>query len=169
MQTDDRVKVVFAQGGEPSGLASMLAQYFEQNIRDFQRKSDQAMRINGKLAVEAAEGVVAVTVSFKGEEIEICEGCDTDADMSVRGEIFSITELATGAPGAAKKILSGRLKIRSAWKHPLFAIQVARFMSMPDELKAGGADSAAIPLRWKLVIGAGGAAALGAAAYFLTK
>jgi hypothetical protein len=168
MQADDRVKVVIAEGNEPSGLASMLAQYFEQNIRDFQRKSDQAKRINGTLAVEAVEGDVAVTINFKGEEIEIRDGGDSGADMFVRGGIFSINELATGAPGAFKKILSGELTIRSAWKHPLFAFRVARFMSMPAELKAGD-GSTTIPLRWKLVICAGGAAALGAAAYLLAK
>ena len=169
MQNDDRVKVVFAQSDEPSGLASMLAQYFEQNIGDFQRKSDQAMGIKGKLAVEAVEGDVAVTINFKGEEIEISNGGDTGADMFVRGGIFSINELATGAPGAFRKILGGELTIRSAWKHPLFAFRVARFMSMPAELKTNGGGSATIPLRWKLAIGAGGAAALGAAIYFLAK
>jgi hypothetical protein len=169
MQKDDRVKVVFAESDEPSGLASMLAQYFEQNIRDFQRKSDQAVGIKGKLAVEAIEGDVAVTINFKGEEIEIRDGGDTGADMFVRGGIFSINELAMGAPGAFKKILGGELKIRSAWKHPLFALRVARFMSMPAELKTNGGSLAAIPLRWKLVIGAGGAVALGAAMYLLAK
>jgi hypothetical protein len=168
MQTNARVRVKFAQSEEPSGLASMLAQYFEQNIEDYQRKSDQAMRINGKFAVEAVEGDVAVTINFKGEEIEIRDGCDTGADMFVRGGIFSINELATGGPGAVKKMLGGELQIRSAWKHPLFAFRVARFMSMPAELKTGG-GSATIPLRWKLVIGAGGAVALGAAVYFLAK
>lgn len=165
MQPDDRVKVTYAGPGEPSGLATMLGQYFEQNIRDFTRKNDQALRTIGKLAVEAIEGDVGITVSFRGEEIEISEGADADADMFVRGGIFSITELATGAPGVVRKILGGELKIRSAWKHPVFALRAAGFMSLPAEMRVEGAG--AKTLMWKLVAAACGAAALGAAAYLL--
>ena len=168
MQPDDRVKVTLTGPGEPSGLATMLAQYFEQNIRDFSRKSDQARRIRGKLAVEAVEGDVAITIHFTGDEIEISEGADADADMLICGGIFSITELATGAAGAAKKkILGGDLKVRSAWKHPVFALRAAGFMSLPAEMRAEGAD--AKTLKWKLVAAACGAAALGAAVYFCVR
>lgn len=167
MQPDDRVKVTLAGPGEPSGLATMLSQYFEQNIRDFSRKSDQARRIRGKLAVEAVEGDVAITIHFKGDEIEIRAGADGDADMFVRGGIFSITELATGAPGAARKILGGELKVRSAWKHPIFALRAAGFMSLPAEMRVEGAGVKT--LEWKLAAAACGAVALGAAAYFLVR
>ena len=147
----------------------MLAQYFEQNIGDFPRKNAQALKVAGKLAIEAIEGNVAVTLHFTGKEIEIHEGSDADADMFVRGGIFSITELATGASGAFKKMAGGDLAIRSAWRHPMFAFRVARFMSMPSEIKREEAGSRA-GLPWlKLAVGACGAAALGLAAYFLAR
>ena len=167
MPNDDRVKVTFKGSDEPSGLAMMMAQYFEQNIHDFPRKNTQALKTAGKLAIEAAEGDVAVTLRFTGKEIEIHEGTDADADMFVRGGIFSITELATGTSGAFKKMAGGDLEIRSGWKHPVFAFRVARFMSMPGEIMREDAGSRA-GLPWlTLAIGAGGAVALGLAAYFL--
>ena len=125
----DRVKVTIKEDGEPSGLAMMMLQYFEQNIGDFEYKSEQASRITGKVAVEAAEGNVGITLHFRGDRIEICDGCLPDADMSVRGGIFDITELATGGSGGTLgKLFGGKLRIESAWKHPLFALRVARFM-----------------------------------------
>lgn len=166
---EDQAKVAVVAPEEPSGLASMLAQYFEQNIDDFPRKSDQARKVRGKLAIEAVEGDVAVTVSFVGDRIEISEGCDAGADMFVRGGIFDINELALGGAGALGKIARGRIKIRSTWRHPVFALRVARFMSLPAELKSGGSASPAMTLGWKIAAAACGAAALGAAAYFLVS
>ena len=117
--------------------------------------------------MEAVEGDVAITIHFKGDEIEISEGADADADMFVRGGIFSITELATGAAGAARKILEGELKIRSAWKRPVFALRAAGFMSMPIEMRPEGAGLET--LKWKLAAAACGAIALGTAVYFCVR
>jgi hypothetical protein len=175
MQTTGKVDIVTEGAGEPSGLAMMLAQYFEQNLRDFPRKSGQALRISGKLSIEAVEGDVAVTVCFRGGEIAIREGSDAGADMFVRGGIFSITELATGSPGAIGKIFGGKIRIRSAWKHPVFALRVAGFMKLPSQIgETGkiGEDKAASPapsLGWKLAIAAGTAILLGLAAYVLVR
>jgi len=165
MQTD-RVKITLKDTEEPSGLAMIFLQYFEQNVRDFSYKSKQAWKIRGKLAIEALEGNVAITVDFKDGEIEIADGRDSGANMFVRGGIFSLTELATGGTGALKKLAGGDLMVHSAWKHPLFALRVARFMSLPHEMKTKETDRVR-PLLWKLAVGAGGAAAAGLAAYFL--
>jgi hypothetical protein len=162
---EENVKLTFKEEGEPSGLAMMLLQYFEQNLHDFGYKNDQARRLVGKVAIEATEGDVAVSLHFKENEIEISEGRLPDADMFVRGSIFDITELATGETGGALgKIVSGRLKIKSAWKHPLFAYRVFGFMNLPAEMKAGS-ESARSSIKWKLA--AAGAAALLALAAFL--
>jgi len=163
---EDRVKIILKDAEEPSGLAMIFAQYFEQNIGEFSYKNKQAMKTRGKLAIEALEGDVAVTVDFKGGEIEIADGRDPGADIFVRGGIFSLTELAVGGTGALKKLAGGDLTVRSAWKHPLFAARVARFMSLPHEMKARETGRGRPPL-WKLAAGVGGAAAVGLAAYFL--
>ena len=163
----DRVKITLRGTEEPSGLAMMFLQYFEQNVRDFPEKNRQARKINGKLAIEALEGNVGVTVNFKNEEIEITDGCASENELFVRGGIFALTELAAGGTGALGKIASREIKLHSAWKHPLFAFRVARFMSLPREMKSRGA-SARRGLWWKLAVGAAGAiAATGLAAYFL--
>ncbi|UCD56062.1 MAG: hypothetical protein JSV16_09420 [Candidatus Hydrogenedentota bacterium] len=165
----DRVKITIKGADEPSGLALMLSQYLEQNIRDFAKKNVQAMKIRGTLALEATEGNVGVTLSFKGREIEIADGCASDAKMSVRGGIFSLTELATGGTDALKKVGRGELKLHSAWRHPIFACRVAKFMSLPDEMRSAGTTRLR-PLWWKLAIGAGGVAAMmGLAAYLLAR
>jgi hypothetical protein len=169
MRATGKVDIVMEGAGEPSGLAMMLSQYFEQNLRDFPRKSGQALRISGKLSIEAVEGDVAVTVCFRGREIAIREGADAGADMFVRGGIFSITELATGAPGAIGKIFGGKIRIRSAWKHPLFALRVAGFMRLPSEIGENKAASAVPSLGWKLAIAAGTAILMGLAAYVLVR
>lgn len=167
--TADRVKVTIKGDGEPSGLAMMMLQYFEQNINDFGYKSEQASKIMGKVAVEAAEGDVGITLHFKGDRIEIFEGCLPDVNMFVRGGIFDITELATGGSGGALgKIFSGKLKIESAWKHPLFALRVARFMSLPAEMRVGD-EAVSRSIGWKLAAGAGAAGLLGLAAYFVLR
>jgi hypothetical protein len=163
----DRIKVTLKEDGEPSGLAMMMLQYFEQNINDFDYKSKQASRITGTAAIEATEGDVGVTLHFKGDQIEIADGCLPDVNMFVRGGIFDITELATGASGGAlRKIVSGKLTIESAWKHPLFALRVARFMSLPKEMRTN-ADTKAGSIGWKLAIGA--AAIAGLAAYLILR
>jgi hypothetical protein len=163
------VTVRLAGAEESSGLAMMLSQYLEQNLRDFPEKSEQAVRIRGRLALEATEGDVGVTLDFRGGKIEIADGCAPDATIFVHGGIFSITELATGGKGALREILQGRLKVRSAWKHPIFVFRIAAFMKLPDEMRrTGTAGSRAL---WpRLLIGAGGAAVLlGLMAYFLWR
>lgn len=162
-------KISLAGGEESSGLAAMLSQYFDQNLRDFPRKRRQAQKISGKLSVEALEGGVEVTITFSNGEIEIADGSAPDAKMNVRGGIFSLTELATGGTGALGRILQGKLRVRAAWRHPIFAYRVARFMSLPNEMKS---DTAALarPVRWKLAVAAGIlAAAAGLAAYLLVR
>lgn len=162
----DPVKVSLKGDGEPSGLAMMLVQYFEQNARDFGRKNRQARKLRGKLALEATEGNVCVTVNFKGDEIEIADGYEPDARLLLKGGIFSLTELAGGGPNSLKKILRGELKTRAIWRRPFFALRVARFMSLPREMKAQAAK-ASLPLEWKLALMGGGAAAIALAAYLL--
>ncbi|MBI5118264.1 hypothetical protein HZA56_17440 [Candidatus Poribacteria bacterium] len=162
------VKVTIEQSGEPSGLAMIMQQYFEQNIRDFSYKSRQAGKIDGKMAFEAVEGDVGVTLSFKGERIEITDGCADDAAMFVRGGIFDLTGIATGGPGTLGKVLSGKVQVRSAWKHPLFALRVARFMRLPKEMQTGNAATIRLT-GWKLAAGAGAAILLGLAAYFAMR
>jgi len=166
----DRVKVTIKEEGEPSGLAMMMLQYFEQNINDFDYKSEQASKIMGKAAIEAVEGDVGITLHFKGAEIEISEGCLPNVKMFVRGGIFDITELATGASGGAlRKIFSGKLTIEAVWKHPLFALRVARFMSLPAEMRAGDEPANRL-FGWKLAAGTAVAAAiLGLAAFLILR
>lgn len=164
---DQRVRVAVTGPGEPSGLATMLADYFEQNIRDFPDKSVQAQRIRGTLTIEAAEHDVGVTVRFTDGMIEITDGCAAAATMSVRGEIFALTQLATGGRGAWAHMARGDLTIRSAWKHPAFAFRVARFLRVPDAAGSGMA-AAARALRWKLAAGAV-LGLLGLAAYVMSR
>jgi hypothetical protein len=162
-------KISLTGGEESSGLAAMLSQYFEQNLRDFPHKRRQAQKICGKLSVEALEGGVEVTIGFRDGAIEIADGSASDAKISVCGGIFSLTELATGGTGALGKIVRGELRVRAAWRHPIFAYRVARFMSLPNEMKSETATFAR-PFRWKLALGAGViAAAAGLAAYLLVR
>ena len=156
----DPVRVTLAATGEPSGLAMMLAQYFEQNLRDCPQKRHQAERIRGTLGIVAREGDVGVTVQFMGGEIRITDGSAPDAHLSVYGGIFSLTELATGGVGAMRKLAQGELTVRAAWKHPLFAWRVAQFMRVPAEVWAG---------TWKVAAGTGAAlAVLGLVVYVLS-
>jgi hypothetical protein len=165
---EQSVKVTFKEAGEPSGLAMLLLQYFEQNLHDFSYKNDQARKLVGKMAIEATEGDVAVSLRFKGDEIEISEGRLPDADMFVRGSIFDITELATGKPGGALgKIVGGKLKITSAWKHPLFAYRVAGFMNLPAEMKVESRPAKSA-VGWKLAAAAA-AVLLGLAAFLALR
>ena len=137
----DCVKVSIKEEGEPSGLAMMMLQYFEQNISDFDYKNRQASKITGKIAIEAAEGDVGITVHFKGDEIEISEGCFPTVDMFVRGGIFDITELDTGGSGGALgKIFGGKLRIESAWKHPF--VYLSRGIQLRALVVAGEPDGA---------------------------
>ncbi|RJP68047.1 MAG: hypothetical protein C4532_13500 [Candidatus Abyssobacteria bacterium SURF_17] len=155
--------------GEPSGLAMMLAQYFEQNIRDFPRKNEQASRIRGALAIRALEGDVNVTLRFKNGEIEILDGRADDAKVLICGGIFSLTELATGGASALRKFATGELKTHSAWKHPLLMFRVGRFMSLPAEMRAPG-EGKARTRRWKVIVRAVAAAvSLGLSVYFLSR
>ncbi|RJP25685.1 MAG: hypothetical protein C4520_02085 [Candidatus Abyssobacteria bacterium SURF_5] len=157
------MKVSLEGNGEPSGLAMMLFQYFEQNLGDCEYKRRQACRIRGKMAIEASEGNIGVTVQFKGDSIEISSGCFPNADLSMRGGIFDIAEAASSGSGKAiEKIMSGKLKIESAWRHPLFAFRVARFMSLPAEMRADD-KPATWPVGWMLAA-AGAAVILGMAA-----
>ncbi len=126
------VQVRLADGAR-SGLASMVQQYLEQDLTDFEDKRRTASRLRGKVAMTAADHDVTVTLEFAGSEIAIWDGERAPVDASITGPYRSLVGLLRGESNPLLEHLRGRLRVRSSLRKPFFPLRVHGLMKLPPE------------------------------------
>lgn len=148
------IRVRLAEGAE-SGLASIVQQYLEQDLAEFEEKRRRAARLRGRLALSAIDHETTVTLEFRGEEITIWDGERLPLDASIQGPYRALLGLLRGEANPLLEHLRGRLRVRSSLGKPFFPLRVHSLMKLPPE--EGGRR-----LPWGYVLAA--ALALGAGA-----
>jgi hypothetical protein len=150
------IQVRLAEGAE-SGLASIVAQYLEQDLAEFEQKRRRASRLHGRVAMTASDHDATVTLDFRGEEILIWDGEQPPLDASIAGPYQGLVKLLQGEANPLREHLRGLLRVRSSLRRPFFPLQVHRLMKLPPE---GRARRRAWP--YALAAGLAGAGAVGA-------
>jgi hypothetical protein len=150
------IRVRLVEGAE-SGLASIVAQYLEQDLAEFEEKRRRASRLRGRVAMTASDHDATVTLDFRGEEIFIWDGKRPPLDASIEGPYQGLVRLLQGEANPLREHLRGLLRVRSSLRRPLFPLQVHRLMRLPPE---GRARRRAWP--YALAAGLAGAGVVGA-------
>ncbi len=120
-------------GGAESGLASIIQQFLEQQLQEYQDR--RAPRIRGRLALIATDYEVAVTMEFGGQDIAVWDGV-RQPDASIAGPYASLLELVQGRTNPLIEHLRGRLKVKTTIRHPLLPLRLSRLMRLRPEAES---------------------------------
>lgn len=113
-----------------SGLGLMTMQYLEQTLADAPERRRQARNLRGRLALEATDADVIITVHFRGGEIEIEDGSAPPVDAYVGGPYEALIDLLAGRANPLREHLRGRLRVRSALSKPFFPYRVYNLLKL---------------------------------------
>ena len=130
-------------GGEPSGLASMVADLIEQNLaRDPARRA----LLRGSVAVlDAPDADVTVFVRIDRDGVRVGDGDVPDAHLRIRSDSGRLLDLTTaplrwGLPDLLRPegraivgdLLRGRFRIQGLLLHPLRLVRLTKLLSVAD-------------------------------------
>ena len=124
-------------GGEPSGLASMVADLIEQNLaRDPAR---MALLRKSVAVLDAPDADVTVFLRIERDGVRVGDGDVPDADS---GRLLDLTTvpLRAGLPDPLRPVgraivgdlLRGRIRIRGLLRHPVRLGRLTKLLSVAD-------------------------------------
>ena len=130
-------------GAQENGLALMLADLLSQNLEQQPAKVKHFKRLKGNVSIVARDAEVALTMVFDGNACVVRDGvygtpklsieCDSEAVLGM-----STVPLRAGLPdlldeqGRAMlgQILSGKVKIKGLFLHPLMLVALTNIFSV---------------------------------------
>jgi hypothetical protein len=130
-------------GGEPSGLASMVADLIEQNLlRDPTRR---ALLRRSVAVLDALDADVTVFLRIERDGVRVGDGHVPDAHVRIRSDSGRLLDLTTaplrwGLPdplrpegrAIVEDLLRGRIRIRGLLRHPLRLVRLTKLLSIAD-------------------------------------
>jgi len=116
-----------------SGFASIVQQFFQQQLAESLKRRTRATRMRGRLGLTATDYETSVTVDFRGEEIVVSDGSDEPLDASIAGPYKSLTKLLQGRSNPLLEHLRRHLKVRSRLGNLFFPLRVHRLMKLAPE------------------------------------
>ncbi len=122
--TDEEAAVRVRLLEASSGLALMTGQYLDQILAATPAKQRRVRSLRGRLALEATDADVVITVSFRGDRIDIEDGAVPPLDAYVGGPYIALTELLAGRANPLVEHLRRRLRVRSSLRRPFFPYRV---------------------------------------------
>src|SRR3990172_7720684 len=156
--TSTVVSVRLADSESPSGLALMTYQYLAQTVEKEGERGGEAAGLRGRLALEATDAGVAITLVFEGERISVQDGIATPVDGYIGGPFMLLLRLLSGEQNPYLAVVRRQLRVRPSPRRPLFPYRVFRLMK--------GAQPAVVERRrpgpWRAVSFAGASTALAA-------
>jgi hypothetical protein len=138
------VRIRLLDGEASNGLALMTAQYLEQTLADAPAKRRQARKLRGRLGLEATDYEVVITISFRGNEIDVQNGAVPPLDAYIAGPYLSLVGLMGGRANAIVEHLRGRLRVRSSLRRPFMPYRVFNLL----KLSPAGAETGARKWLW---------------------
>ncbi len=144
-------------GEEASGLAMILGDLIESNLRDFPGRRRVASTSRGEIVLSASDRDVSVTLSFRGDEIVISEGA-LDTAPALRGAWLEMAAVCSGRLNPLRAMAQGKLSV-ALRRSPALVAATGFVLSVPESFYEDDAETAARRRRQALVVGAGVAAA----------
>jgi hypothetical protein len=138
MAGDGDVRVILVDGEAASGLGQMTCQYLQQVLEEAPSKREQALGLRGRLGLEADEGGVAITLTFRGEEILIENDLLRPLDAYIAGPFQLLIEVLGGQANPYREVLRRRLRVRPSLRRPLFGLRTYGFMRLTQPGEGAG-------------------------------
>lgn len=135
--------IELGKGTEENGLANILFELIRQNIARMPEKINDLQRLNTTVGILANDIDVAVLLRFQNGQLIIDGKISEEPEIKITTDSETILDLSRirivgGLPyyfdetgrGIIKKLLSGRLKIRGLFAHPIKLTRLTRIMSV---------------------------------------
>jgi hypothetical protein len=130
-------------GGEPSGLASMVADLIEQNLA---RDPTRTALLRPSVAVlDAPDADVTIFLRIDRDGVRVGDGDVPDAHLRIRSDSGRLLDLTTvplrgGLPdllrpegrAIAGDLLRRRIRIRGLLRHPFRLVRLTKLLSVAD-------------------------------------
>ena len=130
-------------GGEPSGLASMVADLIEQNLA---RDPTRTGLLRRSVAVlDALDADVTVFLRIERDGVRVGDGDVPDAHLRIRSDSGRLLDLTTaplraGLPDPLRPegraivgdLVRRRIRIRGLFRHPLRLVRLTKLLSVAD-------------------------------------
>jgi hypothetical protein len=130
-------------GGEPSGLASMVADLIEQNLA---RDPTRTGLLRRSVAVlDALDADVTVFLRIERDGVRVGDGDVPDAHLRIRSDSGRLLDLTTaplraGLPDPLRPegraivgdLVRRRIRIRGLLRHPLRLVRLTKLLSVAD-------------------------------------
>jgi hypothetical protein len=131
-------------GADPSGLASMLADLLEQNLR---RDPTRARFLRPSVAVlDAPDADVVVSLRLGGDGVRVGDGDVPDAQLRIRGDAERLLALTTvplrmGLPdpftaegrAVLRDLVARRFVVRGLLRHPVRLARLTSLLSVAED------------------------------------
>ena len=138
-----RAVTITVVGGEPSGLASMVADLIEQNLA---RDPTRTALLRRSVAVlDAPDADVTVFLRIERDGVRVGDGDVPDAHLRIRSDSGRLLDLTTaplrgGLPDPLRPegraivgdLLRRRIRIRGLLRHPLRLVRLTKLLSVAD-------------------------------------
>lgn len=135
--------IELGKGTEENGLANILFELIRQNIERRPKRIKDLQRLNTTVGILAEDIDVSVLLRFRDGRLIIENKISERPEIEIITDSETILELSRikiigGLPyyfdetgrGIIKKLLSGRLKIRGLFAHPIKLTRLTRIMSV---------------------------------------
>ena len=119
--------------GDSSGLGTMIGQYLEQNLAEFDYKVRQGLGLRGVVSVTVEKGIAA-TLTFEGAKIYYETGIPGKPDLHLKGSFVVLAGILSGRADPLQEMVRGRIKLGGIPRRPLMALKILRFLKVPEEL-----------------------------------
>jgi len=132
------VSVSLADAESPSGLALMTYQYLVQTLDQEPARRRAAAGLRGRLALEATDAGVAITLVFEGDRIKVQDGIATPVDGYIGAPFMLLLHLLSGEQNPYLAVVRRQLRIRPSPRRPLFPYRVFQLLkARPTPLDEG--------------------------------
>jgi putative sterol carrier protein len=122
------VSVRLAEAESPSGLALMTYQYLVQTLDQEPERRREAAGLRGRLALEATDAGVAITLVFDGAQISVQDGIAAPVDGYIGAPFMLLMRLLSGEENPYLAVLRRQLRVRPSPRRPLFPYRVFHLM-----------------------------------------
>ena len=122
------VSVSLADAESPSGLALMTYQYLVQTLDDEPDRRREAAGLRGRLALEATDAGVAITLVFEGDRVKVQDGIATPVDGYIGGPFMLLLRLLSGEESPYLAVARRQLRVRPSPRRPLFPYRVFQLL-----------------------------------------
>ncbi|MFN8036425.1 MAG: hypothetical protein U0V73_10860 [Acidimicrobiia bacterium] len=155
--------IVYADGDEASGMATMLGGLLEENLRDYPGRARVAGLARGDVVLTASDRDVSVTVSFRGDEVVVANG-PAEGAAALAGPWLEMAKLCSGQVNPVKALArreltiqprGGRLDAVAAAGYVLSVPAIFYAQGDPEALAALGRRRRRTAVTVALVVGAG--------------